>query len=441
VSSSAIKLSPEEKKDALELVLHSRTFARSDQLRAFLRYVCSMEINGSGDEISEYRIAVEELGRPRDYTTGEDSAVRSRAFALRGKLEEFYTHEISDAPVRIEIVKGSYRPHFIGRAPEIRPAPGPETALSPAAPKVVDVSAPAVSGRWGLALLVIFGLGVAFAVGMWTGRIILPGPEPEPIVAEAWGPLLLPDGNVLVSVASHDHMQVRARTREPAESESAVEAPNKVNGWYGKYFPLRADQKLYLMFVDTSTRFGDAIGASQVLQTIAKFHGESQIFPQRLITEAIFRNRNAVLIGMPENSPVVDRLLAKGVFQVTFDETIHRETIVGALRASAPPKTYVTQRNSRGLTESHALITVLPGEGDSGSMHRMLIVSGSHSSCTIGAAEFFSSASHLRDLRNRLREEGYTGFPRAYQVVVGCTADNVLPLDVYYEAHFVLKTL
>ncbi len=70
----------------------------------------------------------------------------------------------------------------------------------------------------------------------------------------------------------------------------------------------------------------------------------------------------------------------------------------------------------------------------------MLILSGSHSSCTIGAAEFFSSASHLRELLQRFRREGYAGFPSAYQVVVGCTADSVLPLSVRYESHFVLKS-
>jgi hypothetical protein len=292
------------------------------------------------------------------------------------------------------------------------------------------------SRKWVLGLLAAACLAAAFAAGIWTRGIAT---RPDRIVAEAWGPLLQADGNVLLSVASHNHMQVRARTRQPDPAESSVEAPAQVNDWYRKYFQLRSDQKLYLMFVDTSTRFGDAIGASEVFQTIAKFRGSSQIFPERVVTEAMFRNRNVVLIGMPENSPIADRLLARGGFQVGFDEAIHRETIVGPQRGPAAPKTYVTKRNGSDLVESHALVTVLPGEGDGGSLHRMLILSGSHSSCTIGAAEFFSSASHLRELLERFRREGYAGFPSAYQVVVGCTADSVLPLSVQYESHLVLK--
>ena len=37
-------ISDEEKRLALTRVLESRTFGRSDQLRAFLRYVCEAEL-------------------------------------------------------------------------------------------------------------------------------------------------------------------------------------------------------------------------------------------------------------------------------------------------------------------------------------------------------------------------------------------------------------
>src|SRR3989441_7105856 len=107
---SFVAVSDRDKQRALELVLQSRTFVRSEQLRAFLRYVCSMEIEGRGEQITEYRIAVEALGRPQDYTTTEDSAVRNRAHALRAKLEELYAKELPDAPIRIDCFKGTRLP-------------------------------------------------------------------------------------------------------------------------------------------------------------------------------------------------------------------------------------------------------------------------------------------------------------------------------------------
>src|SRR5215210_4574160 len=86
-------LTSEQKRAALEAVLHSQTFARADQLRCFLKYVCEIEMAGRGQELTEYLIGIEALGRPASYSPGDDSAVRTRAFALRKKLQEFYEHE------------------------------------------------------------------------------------------------------------------------------------------------------------------------------------------------------------------------------------------------------------------------------------------------------------------------------------------------------------
>src|SRR5581483_1727283 len=108
----------EQKRVALEAVLHSQTFARSDQLTSFLKYVCEMELAGRGQELTEYLIGIEALGRPASYSPGDDSAVRTRAFALRKKLQDFYEQEQPDATLRIELLKGSYCPHFVESPPQ-----------------------------------------------------------------------------------------------------------------------------------------------------------------------------------------------------------------------------------------------------------------------------------------------------------------------------------
>src|SRR5215475_5430011 len=119
----------EQKQAALEAVLRSNTFARADQLKSFLKYVCEMEIAGHGHELSEYLIGVEALGRPSQYSPGDDSAVRNRAFALRKKLQEFYEREKPDAPIRIELHKGSYCPHFV-EGPSIEKSNGDDSSIS-----------------------------------------------------------------------------------------------------------------------------------------------------------------------------------------------------------------------------------------------------------------------------------------------------------------------
>src|SRR5262245_46865580 len=129
-------LTSEQKCAALEAVLHSQTFARTDQLKCFLKYVCEMEMAGRGHELTEYLIGIEALGRPASYSPGDDSAVRTRAFTLRKKLQEFYEHEQPDATLRIELLKGSYCPHFVESQPQQK-ATGADPLVEPLAPQLV----------------------------------------------------------------------------------------------------------------------------------------------------------------------------------------------------------------------------------------------------------------------------------------------------------------
>src|SRR6266496_5868288 len=119
----------EEKRQALDRVLASRTFSRSDQLRNFLRYVCEAEFEGRGQGLNEYVLGVSVLGRPSDYSPAEDSCVRSRAYELRNKLKTYYRLEAPSDPLQIDIRKGAYIPQF-QRAAETKPL---EIAISPSA--------------------------------------------------------------------------------------------------------------------------------------------------------------------------------------------------------------------------------------------------------------------------------------------------------------------
>jgi hypothetical protein len=128
--------SPEDKKAALEGVLQTASFLRAGQLCSFLRFVCEMEIAGRASEITEYLIGVEALGRAAGYSTAEDSIVRRRAIDLRDKLDEVYATELAGAPVRIELPKGRYVPHFVAAS-----ASAPAEAAMATVPRPAEVPA------------------------------------------------------------------------------------------------------------------------------------------------------------------------------------------------------------------------------------------------------------------------------------------------------------
>ena len=122
-------VSDSEKRETLESVLASATFARSAQLRALLRYICECELAGRLDDLNEYQIAVEVLGRRKDFSLSDDSSVRNRAYELRQRLEKFYTQEQPRAAIRIAIPRGGYVPYYARyKVPEEPEPPSSRTA-------------------------------------------------------------------------------------------------------------------------------------------------------------------------------------------------------------------------------------------------------------------------------------------------------------------------
>jgi hypothetical protein len=149
----------EEKRAAVEQVLQSSSFLRADQLKSFLRFVCEMEMAGRSEQISEYLIGVEAIGRPNGYSPGEDPVVRRRAVHLREKLDEIYANELRDAALRIELPKGRYVPRFVRveRPPEATPS----AAMVPVAAAPIGRAG---FGRRHLALAFLAGALTAAAV-------------------------------------------------------------------------------------------------------------------------------------------------------------------------------------------------------------------------------------------------------------------------------------
>jgi hypothetical protein len=91
------------------------------------------------------------------------------------------------------------------------------------------------------------------------------------------------------------------------------------------------------------------------------------------------------------------------------------------------------------LTKAYGLVTILPSQPDGEGGTRTLIFSGITSAGPQAALEFFRSPEGLAVLKAKLRREGLTKFPLAYQVIVRCGLDHNLALNWEYEAHQVMK--
>ncbi|MBZ5636995.1 MAG: alpha/beta hydrolase [Acidobacteriia bacterium] len=88
----------------------SATFSSAPQLVSLLSYLVKSELDGTGHELNQARIAMDVLGRSATFDATSDSVVRVEAGRLRSRLRDYYAAEGSAAEVRFEIPKGRYSP-------------------------------------------------------------------------------------------------------------------------------------------------------------------------------------------------------------------------------------------------------------------------------------------------------------------------------------------
>lgn len=413
-------LSPEARKAALEEVLHSRTFDRSDQLKAFLRFVCESEIAGRGEQLNEYQIGVDVLGRPSNYQPAEDAIVRNRAYTLRRKLEDYYSHENPHARVRIEIPRGGYAPRFLieDEAPVDLPAQVPPSP---------DSQAPfRYPGLWWMAA----GMVIA-SLAWWALRTSEGAPGVLPAVLnDAWGPLLARGGHTMVHVSAPLHLFVRPKpTRVPGDRPE-VDRP-VLREWYRQFPSLPPAEELFLRPTPNSLLWGDAAGMVTVSRVLTASGVTWEVAPARVAAEPILRRRSAILFGRPEYSRVAAKLLQNTPLTVEFHPELREYGVQDRNTGEWWLPKYVANDEAEVV---YGLVTVLPSEGSPGGEHRTVLLTGTNSAGTQAAAEFFCSPREMAALKQKLGR-----FPESYQVVVRATASATIPLDIFYVQHRLLK--
>ncbi len=448
-------LTSKQKCAALEAVLHSDTFARADQLKNFLKYVCEMEMAGRGHELTEYLIGIEALGRPANYSPGDDSAVRTRAFALRKKLQEFYEQEQPDAPLRIELLKGSYCPHFVESQPPqkangdgmLAELSAPQLVRSPSAHEQLLQAEATGHREWKRSWLPPFSAGVvvtALLAGLlyWWLRpkphSHAVSPPPAPILVEAWGPLLAPNAEVLLCVANPTSFSVHpsalspATTNTPFNYPGAVPMPQQLYELYNKRPPVPANPTLTI--TRNGAYWGDVLGALTAFKILNAAGVSPQIVPEIAITMPMLRGRNVILFGAPDYSSAAARLQENCPLRVNF-----LDAIVGSATPATPAARYALKLGQQQrLTQVFGLITVLPGESAGDHQNRILIFSGVNSAGAQAAAEFFSSPVRLLELKKELKKAGLNTFPPAYQVVVKVETEDSILLNYRYETYRII---
>jgi hypothetical protein len=144
-----------EERAELAAVLGSETFRRSPKISRLLSYLCDKYFRGEAQEIGEYSIAVEVLGRDAEFDPQLDALVRVDTHHLRKRLKQYYAEEGNLHEIHIVIPSGHYTPKFVPRSELV--VPEPEQAAKPVeetpeAIPVIEPRAPARKWPWAAAV-------------------------------------------------------------------------------------------------------------------------------------------------------------------------------------------------------------------------------------------------------------------------------------------------
>jgi hypothetical protein len=94
---------------AVERVLQSRELHGSQVSQKLLKFLAERSLSGDADQLKEYTIAIDGLGKPDSYDPRHNSAVRIQVGRLRQKLGEYYRTEGKEDDVVIDLPKGCFQ--------------------------------------------------------------------------------------------------------------------------------------------------------------------------------------------------------------------------------------------------------------------------------------------------------------------------------------------
>lgn len=392
--------------EVLAGILASETFRRADQLKRLVSYLVEQDQLGRIHEVTEYELGTKALGRPEDFSPETDSTVRTRMHALRQKLEDYYKREAPDAGVKLSFPKGSYRPTF-------------EETVAPTIPEAAPPKP-----RWWVALA---GVGVLslLAFVFW--------PKNSPLES-FWKPVLGSGQSAALLVGQPVHIWVRdvQGQVEPKDYAHFPDALPQSQAFLNFVRPrMPSNAKLVLHPSPNATLWGDAAGAAAAARFLAFRGVNSELLPESTLRSgAALRGRPVLAFGRPEFSPAIQRYLAAaGGYTVGMRNDLQRYSI----HRLSDPKDYVT--NTFPPNEvNHGLVTVLDdGEG------KVIVFSGITSDGSIASFDYMTNEENLRQLWQRLTNEGLKQWPSSFQVVLKVISSQGYAMGAQYEKHLVLK--
>jgi hypothetical protein len=387
-----------ENDDRWALVLRvagNSKLAKAPQLHDILVYICKRALTDPGASIREHEIGCNALGRKADFNPHEDNIVRVQISHLRKRLEEYFTTDGKNEPMRITIPKGAYVPHFEPK----------EDAWK------VDSVLPAKAGnqrpRSGLVLLLSLSTGLLLVVCLFLAlrppasqsnramgtqlagqdpfwsRIFGGGQTARVVVADTC--------LVMVQDILHTDLSVADYLSRQYPEEFLNRVPDR---------DLRS--ALQLIAGRQYTSLADINIASRLVELSRGFGGQGDLIRYaRHLNIRDFKTENFVLIGSRRGIPWVQLFEPQLNFAFEEDKTTHRFYFRNKNPQAGELSAYLPTEN--GAAETYADVAFLPNLGNTGSV---LILSGITMEGAEAAGELVAGKDFSKQLIGILGPQG-----------------------------------
>ena len=368
----------------LRAIVSSSYFRNSKRYPAFLSYIVEKTLQGEGSEIKERTIGIEVFGRPVDYDTNSDPAVRNTASEVRKRLSLYHAEAVNSTPVRIYLPLGSYHPElrFESEASFSSPSTVPghagisPTGIPGTTAETATAPKPAKKSRlkwflWGIPLL-----GLLLGGGLW-GLILHLQKSP---LEKLWDGFFTPSQTVLIGIPQ-------------------APAPAMSDGPFMKG-PLKKEDLPNWIKDNPDIAAEDVSAIMQASKPLMEHNVPYRIQMDSSITLTDLRDRPVVLIGGPSNlwstkllAPLRFHFNSEGSLHVEDSQNPQSQQWAYTLSNVAGPGSHLT------VTEDCAIVARFYDPTTGGVV---MVIAGAGRNGTEAAGEFVASKELLRELDKRL---------------------------------------
>ena len=421
----------------VQRIVSSNTFKSAPTLQQLFQFLASRAHDGHPDEIKEYTIGVEALGRKQDFDPKTDPIVRVQIYRLRQKLKEYYEMEGARDSILVEVPKGHFLPTFTvlkAGAPALHEVPVPERRVEPEparrneAEKVRSGSSRKAMALVAVLILAAFaaGLGVSSfwhrkenAAGVRALQAMQAGDpakafwanfikeDPAPIIAYADAVFLL-DGSSDLFRFRHGASDDRGAAVDPHVARQFAPNPELV----AKAGPLYYDNGY--------TGTGELEAVAMLTSLFTQMGARPTVESSYDITTDDLKRHNIVLLGSPFQNVAVAQLPASGDFLFLSGEArrdLWNDRIANSRARSNEKAVYATERDpATGTVKAdYALISFEPGVMPG---RHIVNLGGLDTKGTEGAVLLATSASGVEELSKVLVEERLSGEIPSFQALL-----------------------